>query len=287
MVPVREYFSALIERFEPQEMLSSFLLWLPNLLIAIGVGILAWVALRALTRATRFVLLRANMDETAIQFILTVERYTVVAIGSITVLGQVGVDVTSIVASMGVVGLTLGFAAKDALGNVIAGLFIFWDRPFIIGDLVEIGGFYGRVDVITMRSTRVVTPDGRMLAIPNSTIVNATVASYTNFSHLRLEIDVTVGCNEDLGRIRALFLELVADRPGFMAEPAPQMLVMSLNDYNVALSFRAWLDDEKTHVIERARLREDIYITLRDAGVDMPNEILSINPLEIRKSSVA
>ncbi|MFT5586674.1 MAG: small conductance mechanosensitive channel [Cognaticolwellia sp.] len=268
-------------------MFSSFLLWLPNLLVALLIAFLSWVALRAILRATRFVLQRSNMDETAIQFILTVERYAIVAIGTVTVLGQVGVDVTSIVASMGILGLTLGFAAKDTLGNVIAGLFIFWDRPFIIGDLVEIDGFYGRVDVITMRSTRVVTPDGKMLAIPNSTIVNATVASYTNFPHLRLDLEVTVGCNEDLGRIRALFLELVADRPGMMMEPAPEMLVMALNDYNVELSFRTWLDNEKTHVGERAKLREDLYVTLRGAGIDMPNEILTINPVELRKSSLA
>jgi small conductance mechanosensitive channel len=82
-------------------------------------------------------------------------------------------------ASLGIAGLTLGFAAKDTLSNVISGLFIFWDRPFVVGDLIEMDGKYGRVEDITLRSTRVVTPDGKMLAIPNSAIVNSSVWSRT------------------------------------------------------------------------------------------------------------
>ncbi|MEZ4484023.1 MAG: mechanosensitive ion channel [Syntrophotaleaceae bacterium] len=58
------------------------------------------------------------------------------------------------------------------------------DRPFVLGDLIELNGQYGRVEKITLRSTRVVTPDGKMLAIPNSTVINSTVASYTQLSQL-------------------------------------------------------------------------------------------------------
>ncbi len=104
---------------------------------------------------------------------------------------------------------------------MISGVFIFWDRPFVIGDLVEVDGHYGKVEDITMRSTRVVTPDGKMLAIPNSTIVNTTVASYTNFPHLRLDVGVTIGVNEDIGRVRPILLSAAGSDNDFLAEPAP------------------------------------------------------------------
>ncbi len=120
-------------------------------------------------------------------------KYVILSIALVSALNQVGVHTGSLLASLGVLGLTIGFAARDALSNVISGIFIFWDRPFVIGDLVEIEDKYGRVQAITMRSTRVVTPDGKMLAIPNNTIVNSTVASYTNFPHLRLDIAFGVG----------------------------------------------------------------------------------------------
>ena len=135
---------------------------------------------------------------------------------------------------------------------------------------------------ITLRSTRVVTPDGKMLAIPNSAIVNSTVASYTNFPNLRLEIDLTVGVGEDLGRIGAMFLDLVKDDARFMEEPGAEMVVTAINDYNVAVQFRVWLVDEKQHIPERFELRQRIFEAMRAAGVEMPYETLQLAPFEVK-----
>ena len=115
-----------------------------------------------------------------------------------------------------------------------------------------------------------------MIAIPNSVVVNSAVASYTNFPHLRLEIDVTVAVTEDLGRIRELLLGLVEGDGRFMADPRPDMVVTALNDYNVAVRFRAWLADEQQHIPVRFELRERVFETLRTADVDMPYETLEV-----------
>ncbi len=168
---------------------------------------------------------------------------------------------------------------------MISGIFIFWDRPFVIGDLVEVGGEYGRVDDITMRSTRVVTPDGRMLAVPNSTVVNTTVASYTNFPHLRLDVSFAVAVDENLQKVRDVALAVCRGDDGLMAEPLPQVVVTALNDYNVAMELRVWLADEKKHVAARHALRERLFEALRAASVDMPFETLALAPLEVRGAS--
>jgi small conductance mechanosensitive channel len=225
-----------------------------------------------------------RIDATAASFVAAVVRYALLAVAVVGVLGQLGVDTASLLGSLGILGLTLGFAARDALSNIISGLFILWDRPFTIGDLIEANGEYGRVKNITMRSTRVVTPDGRMLAFPNSTLVNATVASYTNFPHLRLDIDLTVGVGEDLGRVRRLLLELVEGREGFLSEPEPRVVVTDLNDYNVAVALQAWIEDERRHIPERFALREDVFLTLRRDGVDMPFETLRLAPVEVKRA---
>jgi len=237
-------------------------------------------ALRAAARSER-------IDETVASFISAVVRYGLAAVAIIAVLGQLGVDTASLLGSLGIVGLTIGFAARDALSNIISGLFILWDRPFTIGDLIEIDGKYGRVERITMRSTRVVTPDGKMLAIPNTTVVNTTVASYTNFATIRLDVPVTVGVEEDLGRIRRLLLELVHGRDGFLEDPAPVVVATALNDYNVALELRAWIADETQHIRERMQLREDVFETLREAGVNMPYETLELAPVRLAEPAAA
>lgn len=278
MPPLADVLSA---AFDPSHAAARFTAWIPNLVVAVLSLVVFWLFHRAVDRAASFVMRRAHMDETASAFLRNVLRYAIAAVALVTALGQLGVDVSSILASLGVVGLTVGFAARDALSNVIAGLFIFWDRPFVLGDYVEIAGAYGRVDEITMRSTRVVTPDGKMLAIPNSTVVNTTVVSYTNFPNLRLDIALTVGPAEDLDRLRDLFAEVLADRTEYLPSPAPEVVLVQVGDYNLTVEFRAWLRDEKTHLVARPALREAIYTRLRAAEVDMPLETVRLVPSEV------
>jgi small conductance mechanosensitive channel len=250
--------------------------WLPDVLAASIILLLFWVLWRGVRHASGVVVRRAGLDPTAASFIHTVTKTLILTVGVVTALGKIGVNTASILTSLGVAGLTIGFAAKDALSNMISGLFIFWDRPFVIGDLVEIGGHYGRVENITMRSTRVVTPDGRMLAVPNTTIVNTTVASYTNFPHLRLDVAFTIGVNENLGKAREAALSVCSHDARLMTDPRPEVVVMALNDYNVALELRAWLHDEKLHIAARHTLREALFEALRSAGVEMPFETLAL-----------
>lgn len=260
---------------------------LPDLLMAtitFGLFYLAW---RAIGRGVAALLGRSHLDDTARAFILTLLKYALLAIGLVAALGQVGIDTTSLLTSLGVAGLTLGFAAKDALSNIISGIFIFWDRPFVIGDLIEINGHYGRVTQITMRSTRVVTVDGKMLAIPNSECAGSTVASYTNFPHLRLDIDASIGVGEDIDRVRALLLGIVSGDERFLATPEPVVVVTALNDYNVAIQLRAWIEDERAHVETRTWLREAAFKLLTREGVDLPFETFTVRSSPTRSGSEA
>ena len=185
-------------------------------------------------------------------------------------------------ASLGIAGLTIGFAAKDALSNLISGLLIFIYQPFLIGDLIDVDDQYGRVDKITLRSTRVITVDGKMLAVPNTEIINKTVASYTKFPHLRLDIPVTIGLSENMDRVRQLLMDLVERDDDFLTEPRPRMAVTQLNDYNVAIELQAWLRDERTHVEKRFHLRERVFSTLTEAGVDMPLETIQLAAMDVK-----
>jgi small conductance mechanosensitive channel len=183
------------------------------------------------------------------------------------------------------VGVAVGFAARDAFSNLISGLLIFLDRPFVIGDLVEIGGEYGQVTQITLRSTRIVTSTGKMLAVPNADVINKVVASYTNFPHLRLDVPITIGVGEDIQRARRLLLSVVKNDADYLKDPSPEVVVSQLNDYNLELTLRVWLDDERDHVPKRFALREKMYEALRAAGVSMPYETLQLMPLKVEEYS--
>ena len=265
--------------FDYEALSSTALPYLGNLLLALlvfGAFFLFW---RVLYRTLRTAVIRERLDATTASFIETALQFTVLTVGVVEALSMLGIDTGAVLTSLGIAGLSIGFAARDALANMISGVLIFWDRPFVIGDLVEVEGHYGRVDRITLRSTRVVTVDGRMLAVPNSTIINSTVASYTNFPSLRLDIDVSIGVREDIANARKILLSLVQDDQRYLSDPAPCVVITALNDYNIALQLQTWLRDEKVHITERFALRERVFEALRTAGVEMPFETLQILPV--------
>jgi small conductance mechanosensitive channel len=120
-----------------------------------------------------------------------------------------------------------------------------------------------------------------MLAVPNADVVNKVVASYTNFPHLRLDVPITIGVNEDIWKTRRLVLSIVENDPDYLKEPPPEVVVSQLGDYNIELILRVWLDDERTHVAHRFELREKMYETLVSAGVDMPYQTIQLEPLVV------
>lgn len=268
--------------FDLTKVAESLLEWMPRLLSACIVLVLFWTLWRVVHRGLATLLRRGSIDATLGKLVQSATKVTVFSIGVVSALGQVGVDITGLLTGVGVLGLTIGFAARDALSNIISGFLILWDRPFTIGDLIEVGDFYGRVDAITLRTTRVVTVDGRMLAIPNTEIAKKTVASYTNFPHFRLDVSFTVAVTEDLSKVRRTVLSVCEGDDQLMADPPPAVVVTALNDYNVAMELRAWLRDEKTHIPASFALREKLFEALRSAGVEMPFETFSLTPVVVR-----
>lgn len=91
--------------------------------------------------------------------------------------------------------------------------------------------------------------------------------------------------DSDLSRVREVLLDLVRDDPGYMKTPAPVAVVKQLNDYNVVMELRAWLDDERRHIEARTNLREAVFVALTEAGIDMPFETFRLAPLTIQQGA--
>ena len=276
------------QRLEASLSISQLSDWLGtafvNVSLAAGVFALFYVAWRVINRllASR---LRTRIDRTTAAMLETALKTTMLSIGALVALNTAGVQTAAVLTSLAVLRLTIGFALRDTLSNIISGFLVFVDRPFTIDDLVEIDGQYGRVAKITLRTTRVITVDGRMLAVPNSIVMNKTVTSYTNYPHLRIDIAVTVAVTEDLDNVREILLGLVKNSPAYLDEPMPRMVVVKLNDYNVALELQAWIKDERNHIQERFDLRERVFKALTAAHVEMPLETIQLAPHKIQVKS--
>src|SRR5882724_5718700 len=264
------------EIFSAERILNSLTQFAPRLVIALVIFALFYLGYRVLKFVLARVARRTGAEPTAATFLLTILKYVVLIIGLVMALEELGLGITTILEGLGIIGIALGFAAKDTLSNIIAGFFLFWDKPFVIGDLIEVSDEYGEVREITMRTTRIVTVDGKLISIPNSVIVNTKVRSYTMSPHLRLDLDVTIGVNEKIVAAREALLRLVHGDARFLTEPAAAVVVKTLGDYFVQLTLEVWLNDPRIHVPVREELRERIKNALDAAGILMPYETLEL-----------
>ena len=134
-----------------------------------------------------------------------------------------------------------------------------------------------------MRSTRILTVDGKLISIPNSVIVNSKVRSYTMSPHLRLDIDVTIAVYEKIAAAREAILAIVRGDEKFLTDPPPEVVVITLGDYYVKLELKVWLRDPRIHIPVREELREGIKNALDTAGIVMPYETIEL----VKHESVA
>src|SRR5262249_27381809 len=141
-------------RLNVEALLTQFVAWLPNLLSAIGILVVFWLIWRFLRPFLTRLLSRARLDHALAGMVLSAVRFALGTFGMIMAVNQIGINIGAALTGLGIVGLTIGFAAKDSLSNVMAGFLILWDKPFHSGDWITLGDRYGKVEEITMRTTR-------------------------------------------------------------------------------------------------------------------------------------
>jgi small conductance mechanosensitive channel len=256
--------------------------YLPQIVAAVVVLLAFVVVERLAVRALSGVLRRSKADPALQGIGVRLLRYVLVSLGLLMAASQLGINVASVLAALGIFGLAFGLAAQDLLSNLIAGFTILWDRPFRIGDEVTIGDTFGRVAEIGLRSTRLHTPEARDAILPNKQIINQMIVNHTLTPELRLDIPVGVAYGSDLRRVREALLEVAAAHEAVRAEPPPQVVITALGDSAVQVELRAWLRDPHQQRTTRFELLEEAKLALDRAGIEIPFPQRVVHLLESR-----
>ncbi|RME24524.1 MAG: mechanosensitive ion channel family protein [Deltaproteobacteria bacterium] len=180
-----------------------------------------------------------------------------------------GLDLTALAATAGVATVAVGFAAQTSLSNLIAGLFLLVDRPFEIGDSINIDGNMGVVRGITLMSTLVRTFDGILIRWPNEVVLKSTILNYSSLPARRVEIRVGVAYGTDLPRARRVIREAISDLEIVLVEPTVDVITRGFLDSAVELEVRAWVA-QGDFVQGRTAVVEAVHRSLADAGIEIP-----------------
>jgi len=253
-----------------QRMLDRAVDFLPSLGAAIVVLLVFYVLYRGTQRLLRSLLRRTHADPAVLDIGLKLSKFVILAFGLVMAAGQLGFQIASVLAGLGIVGLAVGLAAQDTLANLVAGITILWDRPFRIGDHVTVAGTYGAVQAIGLRTTRIRTNERIDAVLPNKTIINEKILNHTRTPQLRLGIPVGIGYGEDLAEARRVLVAAVADHPQVLADPPPKMVVKQLADSAVLVEVRVWLKDPHLESEVRLDLLERVKLALDAAGIEIP-----------------
>jgi small-conductance mechanosensitive channel len=177
----------------------------------------------------------------------------------------------TIISSLGIGSVAIGFAFKDILQNLLAGILLLINRPYRRGDQIVVKDFEGTVEHIQSRATLIKTYDGRRVIIPNSDVYTSPVIVNTAFPTRRSQFDVGIGYGDDPEEACQIFAEAIARVNGVEADPAPEVLPWGLADSYVTLRARWWTESKRTNVAHvQARVILALYKAAKEAAIDLP-----------------
>jgi MscS family membrane protein len=183
-----------------------------------------------------------------------------------------GINVTGWLASAGILGIAIGFAAKDTLANLFAGIFILTDAPYRIGDFIVLGNNRGMVTHIGIRSTRILTRDDIEITIPNASIANSQIINETAGRHekIRIRITVPVAYDSDVQQVRRILLSCVEGVDHIACEPVPSVRFTEFGDSGLIFQLRAWVLEPVYMGRVNDQLNTSVYNALKEAGIEIP-----------------
>jgi small conductance mechanosensitive channel len=213
--------------------------WLEHLLPTLILLLIGVLAIRIVIAIVNKMLKKSKLEKAAHGLIRSVIRIVLYLLLGLICASALGIDVTGVVALASVVTLALSLALQDSLTNLIGGFTLLYTRPFASGHYVEIAGQSGTVDEIGMAYTRLVTPDNKIISIPNSSVVAAEIVNYTVTGTRRLAINIYTDYDAPIEKVLAALKE-AADIPQKLEEKGIFAEVMSYGDKGIEYSVRIW-----------------------------------------------
>ncbi|MBL7164184.1 MAG: mechanosensitive ion channel [Anaerolineales bacterium] len=214
-----------------------------------------------------------DLDEQLFPFFRRVALIILGSIALITLLSHFDVDISALVATLGIGSLAIALAAKDALADTISGFLIMIDRPFRIGDRVQIMDLdtWGDVLDIGLRSSRIRARDNRMVIVPNSLIAKSLVVNYSYPNdEYRLQVHIGVAYGTDLELARKTMIEAVKNVDGVLPDRKVEALFLEFGDSALNFRVRWWLDSYVDTRRMFDRVNTAVYNALNEAGIEMP-----------------
>ncbi|MEN6591914.1 MAG: mechanosensitive ion channel family protein [Methanobacterium sp.] len=220
--------------------------------------ILAFVSMRIINYFLEKTGKHLELELTVIQVLEEIFKYTIIFIAVVLVLHELGIDVSAFVLSLGIVGIAVGFAARDTLSNFISGMFILGHKSFKVGDIIEVSNHVGTVTQMGFRMTTLTTQDNKIINIPNSLFSTDIYLNYTAEEKRRVELAVTIPLDIDLDKAIESMEEKISSLNWTLKLPEPKIIIQEITEVGVKATINVWIDDPWSVLKYRTELAREL-----------------------------
>jgi small-conductance mechanosensitive channel len=218
-----------------------------------------------------------KVDDILFDLLIRFSNFIIYTVAFVIALDLLGINVVPFVAGAGVAGVAIGFASKDTLSNLIAGILLIIDRPFEVGDRIEVwnapsgSSTWGDVIDIGLRATKIKTTDNIIIIIPNNEIMLRDIINYTIISEkIRVRINVGIAYDADLQKAKKAILKVANQAEWVLDDPAPKVVVRNFGESSVDLQLRVWIHDARRRMDTISYITDNVKEAFDTEGIKIP-----------------
>ncbi|NOR69241.1 MAG: mechanosensitive ion channel [Methylomarinum sp.] len=241
----------------------------PKILGALAVWIIGGWIIKAITNGIVRVMNKSKVDPTLQPFLKSLMGSLLKAMLVISVLGMLGVEMTSFIAILGAAGLAVGMALSGTLQNFAGGVMILIFKPFKAGDVIEAQGFIGSVKEIQIFNTILKTPDNKTIIIPNGGLSTSAMTNFSTEEKRRVDWTIGIGYGDDIDKAKQVIRNLCDADARILKDPDVFIAVSELADSSVNFTVRAWVNAADFWGVYFA-MNENVYKTFALEGLNIP-----------------
>ncbi|WP_419832431.1 small-conductance mechanosensitive channel MscS [Endozoicomonas atrinae] len=249
-----------------QTLLIEYCVNIVSALLTLVIGILI---ARMISNTLYKIMLKKQVDGIVASFTSNMTKYLILAFVVAAALSRVGIQTASLVAVIGAAGLAIGLALQGSLSNFAAGVLLIIFRPVKKGEFVEVSGVAGSVESVQIFTTVLITPDNKMVVVPNNNVLSGNIVNYTRTGQRRIDLVIGVGYSSDLKKTRAVIEQVLQSDERILKDPAWTIGVLALADSSVNFAVRPWAKSSDYWDVYFS-LHENIKMALDEAGIEIP-----------------
>ncbi len=229
---------------------ENFLPFLKNYLALYGLKVLAAIVVFILGRwvakiargITRKLLTRASVDPTIISFAVNFSYIVILTFVVLAALGQLGIQTTSFIAIIGAAGLAVALSLQSSLSNFAAGFLMIMFHPFKVGDFIEGAGVKGTVMEMQIFTTRLKTPDNKIIIVPNGSLVSGNITNFSTSGTRRVDMVFGIGYNDDIDHAKGVIEDIISKDTRILKDPPCFIGLVELAESSMNFAVRAWVN---------------------------------------------